>query len=167
MSRPTPPAYKTRNWPAFNRALKRRGSLTIWFDPAMTWEAAPTGKRGRRPDYSDAAIQTCLTMKVLFGMALRQTTGFVESLLGLIGLDWTVPNFSTLSRRQKSLKVNIPYRGSGGPLHLLIDSTGIKVGGEGGWTEEGQQTVRGTVCPTKAQAWRHETACLAQDPHRT
>ena len=53
-------------------ALKRRGSLTIWFDPAMTWEAAPTGKRGRQPDYSDAAIQACLTMKVLFGMALRQ-----------------------------------------------------------------------------------------------
>lgn len=72
MSRPTPSAYKTRNWPAYNEALKRRGSLTIWFDPAMTWEAAPTGKRGRQPDYSDAAIQTCLTMKVLFGMALRQ-----------------------------------------------------------------------------------------------
>jgi hypothetical protein len=133
MSRPTPSAYKTRNWPAYNEALKRRGSLTIWFDPAMTWEAAPTGKRGRQPGYSDAAIQTCLTMKVLFGMALRQTTGFVESLLGLISLDWAVPNFSTLSRRQKSLKVNIAYRGSEGPLHLLIDSTGIKVEGEGEW----------------------------------
>jgi hypothetical protein len=67
MSRPALPAYKTRNWPAYNEALKRRGSLAIWFDPAMTWEAAPTGKRGRQPDYSDAAIQTCLTMKVLFG----------------------------------------------------------------------------------------------------
>jgi hypothetical protein len=103
-----PPTYKTRNWPAYNEALKRRGSLTIWFDPEMTWEAAPTGKRGRQPDYSDAAIQTCLTMKVLFGMALRPTTGFVESLLRLIGLDWAVPDFSTLSRRQKTLKVNIP-----------------------------------------------------------
>ena len=83
MSRSTPPAYKTRNWPAYNEALKRRGSLTIWFDPAMTWEATPTGKRGRQPDYSGEedektvrgtvfptnAIQTCLTMKVLFGMA--------------------------------------------------------------------------------------------------
>ena len=133
MSRPTPTAYRTRNWPEYNKALKRRGSLTIWFDPAMTWEAAPTGKRGRQPDYSDAAIQTCLTMKVLFGMALRQTTGFVESLLRLIDLDWEVPNFSTLSRRQKTLKVNIPYRGSDGPLHLLVDSTGIKVEGEGEW----------------------------------
>ena len=133
MSRPSPPTYKTRNWPAYNEALKRRGSLTIWFDPAMTWGAVPTGKRGRQPDDSDAAIQTCLTMKVLFGMALRQTTGFVESLLRLIGLDWAVPDFSTLSRRQEPLKVNIPYRGSDGPLHLLVDSTGIKVEGEGEW----------------------------------
>jgi hypothetical protein len=133
MSRPTPPTYKTRNWPAYNEALKRRGSLTIWFDPEMSWDAAPTGRRGRQQTYSDAAIQTCLTMKVLFGMALRQTTGFVESLLRLVGLDWTVPDFSTLSRRQKTLAVNIPYRGSKGPLHLLIDSTGIKVEGEGEW----------------------------------
>ena len=133
MSRPTRPSYTTRNWPSYTKALRRRGSLAIWFDPAMTWEATPTGKRGRQREYSDAAIQTCLTLKVLFGMALRQTTGFVESLLRLVGLDWAVPDFSTLSRRQKALKVNIPYRGSGGPLHLLIDSTGIKVEGEGEW----------------------------------
>jgi hypothetical protein len=130
MSRPTPPTYKTRNWPAHNDALKRRGSLTIWVDPEMSWDAAPTGRRGRQQTYSDAAVQTCLTMKVLFGMALRQTTGFVESLLRLVGLNWTVPDFSTLSRRQKTLAVNIPYRGSKGPLHLLVDSTGIKVEGE-------------------------------------
>jgi len=67
------------------------------------------------------AIQTCLAMKMLFGMALRQTTAFVESLLKLIDLDWAMPNFSTLSRRQKGLKVNIPCRGSQGPLHLWID----------------------------------------------
>ena len=114
MSRPTPPTYRTRNWPAYNDALKRRGSLTIWFDPEMSWDAAPTGRRGRQQTYSDAAIQTCLSMKVLFGMALRQTTGFVESLLRLVGLDWSVPDFSTLSRRQKTLAVNIPYRGSKG-----------------------------------------------------
>ena len=72
MSRPTLPACKTRNWPTYNEALKRRGSLTIWFDPAMIWAAAATGKRGRQRDYSDTAIQTCLTTRVLFGMALRQ-----------------------------------------------------------------------------------------------
>ena len=190
MSRPTPPAYKTRNWPAYNEALKRRGSLTIWFDPAMTWDAAPTGKRGRQPDYSGEedqetvqwtvsptnAIQTCLTMKVLFGMvdigaplvratmSTRQTTGFVESLLRLIGLDWKVPDFSTLSRRQKTLKVNIPYRGSDGPLHLLIDSTGIKVEGEGEWNARkhggSKRRVR-HAARTGGAAW-----LTAQDPHR-
>lgn len=70
-------------------------------------------------------------MKVLFGMALRQATGFLQSLLRLIGLDWAVPDFSTLSRRQKTLTVNIRYHGLDGPLHLLVDSTGIKVAGGG------------------------------------
>jgi hypothetical protein len=70
-------------------------------------------------------------MKVLFGMALKQTTGFVGSLLNLIGLDRAVPDFGTRSRRQMIQKVNIPYRGSAGPLHLLTDSTVIKAEGEG------------------------------------
>jgi hypothetical protein len=103
MSRPTPPTYRTRNWPAHNEALKRRGLLAIWFDPAMAWEAAPTGERGRQPGDTDAAIQTCLTMKVLFSVALRQSTGFVQSLLRLTGLDWAVPHFSALSRRRRSV----------------------------------------------------------------
>lgn len=77
MSKQNKLIYKILNWPAYNAALKGRRSLRIWFDPAMIWAAAPTGKRGRQPSYSDAAIQTCLTMKVLFGMARRQTTGFV------------------------------------------------------------------------------------------
>jgi hypothetical protein len=132
----------------------------------MTWEATPTGRRGRQREQSDAAIRICLTMKVLFGMALRQMTGFFESLLRLVGLDWAVPDFSTLSRRQETLKVNIPYRVSDGPLHLLVDSTGIRVEGEGERTEEGQQTVRGTVRPTKAQARGHQTPGPAQDRHR-
>lgn len=133
MSSWAPTKYKTTNWSAYNDALKRRGSLTVWFDPEMTWRAPPTGKRGRQPSFSDAAIQTCLTMKVLFGMPLRQTTGFVQSLLKLVGLDWVVPDFSTLCRRQRTLNVAIPYRGGAGPLNLLIDSTGIKAEGEGEW----------------------------------
>lgn len=72
MSRPTPHAYSTRNLRAHNEALKRRGSLTIWFGASMSWEATPPGKRRWHPSISDAAIQTCLTMKVLFEMALRQ-----------------------------------------------------------------------------------------------
>ena len=106
----------------------------IWFDRDMTREAAPSSKHGCQRDDSNAAIQTCRTMKVLFGMALRQTTGFVESLLRLIGLDWAVPDFSTLSRRQKTSKVIIPCRGSDGPLHLLVESTGIKVEGKANGT---------------------------------
>lgn len=70
---------------------------------------------------------------MLFGLPLRQTTGFVESLLELVGLDWAVPDFSTLCRRQKTLNVSLPYRGGTGPLNLLIDSTGIKAEGEGEW----------------------------------
>jgi Transposase DDE domain len=133
MSNWTPTTYKTQNWPDYNRALKQRGSLSIWFDAEMAWEAKPSGHRGRQQAYSDAAIQACLTIKELFGWPLRQATGFVESLLELIGLDWSVPDFSTLCRRQKTLPVAIPYRGSPGPLHLLIDSTGIKAEGEGEW----------------------------------
>lgn len=96
MSSPPPTTYRTRNWASCNAALKRRGSWMIWCDPAMSWEAVGTGKRGRQLGYSDAAIQTCLTMKAVsetirwivsalngrrpgtFGRALRQMTGFVE-----------------------------------------------------------------------------------------
>lgn len=113
--------------------MTRLISADRWFDPEMTWRPSPTGRRVRHPQFSDAAIQTCLTTKVLFGMPLRQTTGFVESLLRLVGLFWAVPDFSTLCRRQKKLNVNLPYRGSTGPLNLLIDSTGIKSEGEGEW----------------------------------
>uniref|UniRef100_UPI0035AE9C36 IS5 family transposase n=1 Tax=Paenirhodobacter enshiensis TaxID=1105367 RepID=UPI0035AE9C36 len=133
MSRPPKPTYKTTNWPAYNQALKQRGSLTVWFDPSMQWEAVPSGRRGRQQAYSEAAIQACLTLKVLLGLPLRQATGFMASLLDLSGLGWSVPDFSTLSPRQKTLDVTIPYRGSKGPLHLLVDSTGIKVEGEGEW----------------------------------
>lgn len=133
MSSWSPTKYKTKNWPSYNTALKQRGSLSIWFDPEIAWVPPPSGKRGRQHSFSDAAIQACLTLKVLFGLPLRQTTGFVESLLRLVGLDWSVPDFSTLSRRQKTLNVSLPYRGGSGPLNLLIDSTGIKSGGEGEW----------------------------------
>jgi hypothetical protein len=87
MSSWTPTKYKTTNWSSYNASLKQRGSLSIWFDPEMIWTPAPTGRRGREQQFSDAAIQTCLSLKVLFGLPLRQTTGFVESLLELVGLD--------------------------------------------------------------------------------
>jgi len=132
---PKPPAkqYRTKNWSAYNAALKSRGSLSIWLDKEMAWFAAGTGKRGRQPTYSDAAIQFCLSLKCLFGLPLRQSIGLVESLLKLSGLNWPVPDFSTVSRRQKELGVEIPYRGKTDVLHLLVDSTGVKMLGEGEW----------------------------------
>ena len=133
MSKPASNKYKTTNWPSYHAALKSRGALMIWLDPVLKWAAEPTGKRGRNPTFSDAAIQLCLTIKCLFGLALRQATGMVESLLRLANLDWVVPDSSTISRRQKTLEVTIPARQSQGGLHLLVDSTGIKMLGEGEW----------------------------------
>lgn len=89
----------------------------------MVWEAEASGRRGRQQTYSDAAIQSCLTFKVLFGLPLRQTTGFVESLLKSAGLDWSVPNFSTLYRRQRTLSVVIPYKALAGSAMRLCCRT--------------------------------------------
>ena len=131
---PAKTRYKTTNWPEYNAALKARGSLTLWFDPDMQWLATPSGKRGRQQIFSDASIQFCLSMKCLFGLALRQSLGFVQSLLQLSGANWPVPDYSTVSRRQKSLAVElIAYRNHSQGLHLLVDSTGIKFLGEGEW----------------------------------
>ena len=94
-----PTTYKTKNWSYYNDALKQRGSLSIWFDAETPWKAKLSGQHGRQKAYSDVAIQSCLTLEVLFGLPLRQTTGFEESLLKLVGLDWTVLDFSSLCRR--------------------------------------------------------------------
>ena len=148
MSKPAPTRYRTLNRSSDKAALRKRGSLTVWFDLSTTWHAVPSGKRGAQPVYSGKedqktvqwtvcptnAIQACLTVKVLFGLPLRQSepmvretlaNGFVASLLKLVGLDWQVPDDSTLCRRQKTLAVQLPYRGSAGPLHLLVPSRAI------------------------------------------
>jgi hypothetical protein len=82
---------------------------------------------------ANGGIHTCLTIKVLFKLPLRQTTGMVATLLQLATLDWAVPDYTTLCRRQKTLAVQIPYRRADGPLNLLVDSTGIKFLGDGEW----------------------------------
>jgi hypothetical protein len=92
----------------------------------MVWVPPPSGKRGQPQQFSGADLQARLTLKVLFGMTLRQTAWCVQSLLRLIGLDWAAPDFSTLCRRQQTLNVSLPYHVYTGPLYLLIDSTGIK-----------------------------------------
>jgi Transposase DDE domain len=134
MSKPIPARYRTTNWPEYNASLRRRGSLLVWLDREMEWLAPASGQPGRPQTYSDAAIQFCLSLKVLFGLALRQTIGMVASLLKMAGLeDWPVPDFSTLCRRQKTVTIQIPFRRAGGPLNLLVDSTGVKMRGDGEW----------------------------------
>ncbi len=134
MAKPVPARYRTTNWSAYNAALRRRGSLLVWLDREMEWLAPASGRPGRPQTFSEAAIQFCLSIKVLFGLALRQTIGMVESLLRMAGLeDWPVPDFSTMCRRQKTVAIQIPYRRSDGPLNLLVDSTGLKMRGDGEW----------------------------------
>ncbi|MDN3564855.1 transposase [Paeniroseomonas aquatica] len=120
--------YRTRNWREYDRVLIMRGDLTVWISPDIAWHAAEgTGKRGRPPVFSDAAIQCVLTLKVLYQLPLPAAQGMAESLIRLAGLDWPVPHTSTLSRRQQSLKVAIPYFACGGPLHLVIDADSHEV----------------------------------------
>jgi len=133
MTAPAKPKYRTTNWKGYNAALKARGSLLIWLDKDMCWHGSASGKRGRTPKYGEAAVQFCLTVKGLFNLPLRQAMGMTQSLLELARLDWRVPDFSTVSRRQKHLSVTIGAQPTTTGLHLLVDSTGIKMLGEGEW----------------------------------
>ena len=136
--KPAPRKYRTTNWKAYNAALKARGSLLIWLDPTMNWHGQASGKRGRSPTFSDQSIQFCLSIKCLFSLPLRQAMGMTQSLLQLAGLDWPVPDYSTVSRRQKTLQVAIEVVPTTTGLHLLVDSTGIKMLGEGEWKTKKQ-----------------------------
>jgi hypothetical protein len=138
------PRYQVTNWPEYDAALRRRGSLTVWFtDEAIAaWRAEPRTTPGGQPHYSTLAITTALTMRAVFGLALRQTEGLIGSVIELLGLALAVPDHSTLSRRSKTLEMP-PLRRSGtGPLHLLVDSTGLKLGGAGEWLVEKHGTSR-------------------------
>ena len=121
MTKPSSARYRTTNWSSYNAALRKRGSLLIWLDREMSWLAPHEGRPGRPPVFSDAATQFCLSIEVLFKLPLRQSVGMVASLLRLAELNWPVPDFSTLCRRQRTLAVQIPYRRADGPLNLLVD----------------------------------------------
>jgi IS5 family transposase len=124
--------------------LKRRGSLTVWFteEAVQAWRADPRTTPGGQSHYSALAITTALTMRMVFGLALRQTEGLIGSVIGLLGLDLAVPDHSTLSRRAKTLEAPPLRRTGSGPLHLLVDSTGLKLGGAGEWLVEKHGTSR-------------------------
>ena len=125
-------------------ALRQRGSLTVWFsDEAIAaWQAEPRTTSGGQPRYSALAIQTALTLRAVFRLALRQTEGLIGSILQLLGLDLAVPDHSTLSRRAETLEVPKPCPSSRGPVHLLVDSTGLRLCGPGEWLIEKHGTRR-------------------------
>ena len=128
------PVYRIRNWKQYNDALVKRGSITLWVDPeaVQEWRYRGPAQRGAQFLYSDIAIQCVLTLRAVYHLPLRATEGFAGSIFGLMGLDLDVPDYTTLCRRAKALCISLPKKADG-PLHLVIDSTGLKVYGEGEW----------------------------------
>jgi hypothetical protein len=126
---------------AYDASLRQRGSLTVWFtqEAIVAWRAAPRTTRGGQPWYSPLAILTALTLKAVFRLALRQTEGLIGSIINLLGFTLAVPDHSTLSRRAGTLDVPRSRSGRGAdsePVHLLVDSTGLKLCGAGEWLVE-------------------------------
>jgi len=122
--------HKVINWREYDASLHQRGSLTVWFtDEAVeAWRAAPRTTPGGQPWYSPLAILTALTLRAVFRLALRQTEGLIGSVIGLLGLTLAVPDHTTLCRRAETLEVQRPrLRRDGEPMHLLVDSTGLKL----------------------------------------
>ncbi len=131
--------HRITNWAEYDTALRQRGSLTVWFTEAAiaAWHAEPRTTPGGHPRYSTLAIATALTLKAVFRLALRQTEGLIGSILRLLGLDLSVPDHTTLSRRAETLEVPRPRSDSDAePVHLLVDSTGLKLCGPGEWLIE-------------------------------
>jgi hypothetical protein len=129
-------AYRVKNWAAYDKALRDRGDIMLWIsqDAIDAWTPPQTGKRGAQPLYSDLAIETALTLRLLFRLALRQTEGFLRSLLTLMDLDLPCPDHTTLSRRNATVEIRQQVRRtSQGPVDVIVDSTGLKVCGQGEW----------------------------------
>jgi len=140
--------YRVRNWSEYDHALVQRGSLTVWIadDFEKTWFYQGPSQRGSQFDYSTQAITIMLTLKNVFHLPNRATEGFMRSLLEMLKIDLSIPDHTTLSRRGKTLKVRLPKR-TKGPLNLVMDSTGLKIYGEGEWK------VR-THGKSKRRTWR-------------
>src|SRR3954462_3500883 len=143
--------YKVRNWPEYDRALQQRGSLTVWVTPEAlaAWHPPRTGQRGRPRSYSGVATETGPLLRLAFGRPWRQTEGLPHSLTTLLGVSVGVPDHTTFSRRSPGLALATALaRGqASGPVHVVIDATGLKVYGAGEWLvekhgERGKRTWR-------------------------
>jgi transposase len=145
------PSYKTRyrvsNSAEYDQALINRGSITFWIsDKAIkNWDAKPAKKRGGQAKFSDLAIETALTLGLIFHLPLRQAEGFIRSIFELMGLQSDVPDHTTLSRRSKTLKLKLRVPKINGPIDLIIDSTGLSIVGQGQWAaaKHGQRGKQG------------------------
>ena len=148
------PKYKTKyrvtNWPAYEASLRNRGNITFWFDEdsLTAWNATASGRPGGQRRYSDLAIVTALTLRLVFHLPLRQTEGFVASIIRLMGLDLETPDHTTLSRRNSTVDVRLLNKAHTGPIHLVIDSTGLKMVGDGEWHAHKHCTAN------KRRSWR-------------
>lgn len=128
--------YRVRNWASYNESLKKRGGITLWVDEDViqTWIPDPKApkKRGGQREYTDSAIECLLMVKNVYHLGYRQTEGFASSLSLLLGAELPIPDYTTLNRRAKVLNVQLPTNQKG-PIHAVLDSTGLKVYGEGEW----------------------------------
>ena len=133
------PKYKTKyrvgNGSAYEQALVQRGDVTLWLsaDATDAWRPSPSGRPGAPKTFSDCAIETALTLRLVFRVPVRQAEGFWRSVLSLMGVDLAAPDHTTLSRRSQSLAVEFRRIPSRGPIHLIVDSTGLSIVGEGEW----------------------------------
>jgi hypothetical protein len=128
-SRPKGPRYIVRNWSAYDRALRRRGDVTVWIseEAVAAWLKSDKWTAGGDPVYADLAIETVLMVRTAFHLPLRQAEGFVAAVFGLMGISLPVPDHTTLSRRGPALRLNLPAVPATGPVEILVDSTGLRV----------------------------------------
>ncbi len=145
------PKYKTKyhvtNWADYDRALVKRCELTLWIseDAIKSWTPTRSGRRGAPLKYSDLAIETTLTLRLVCGLPLRQAEGFLRSLLQIMKLDLDVPDHKTLSRRSRQLNIVLKPKASAKPIDLIVDSTGLSIVVQGEWAaaKHGKRGKRG------------------------
>ena len=131
------------NWAEYNESLRQRGDLTIWVsdEAQRVWSAPRRTSRGGQRRYSDLAIETCLTLRTAYRLGLRQTQRLMGSIGTLMGLDIRVPDYSTLSRRANGLSIaQVMMQAGSVPVHRVVDSTGLKIFGEGEWLAQKHKT---------------------------